>query len=279
MIGEEALAGLAGAIQFWEHPPAGYLDLIRTGILGNPDLTITHAKIFRDGCLQMLRVAEPFWVSPTITETLVMAASTLPSVALTPAHLPVPSGWIWFASGIVDDEITKDPARIHGLHWFDRIDGGIEVHIYLATAYGLGCGGRINVRYAEPVAAERDTPTSLLTRFARILAAFFLFVQQDIFGLPEQRIGNKGARRRLATALDRDDPMFRVVELRRAQSEPSGERHTVEWRHQWLVSGHWRRQWLPSRQTHEPRWIAPYVKGDPSKPLKPPAKRLFVVRR
>jgi len=41
-----------------------------------------------------------------------------------------------------------------------------------------------------------------------------------------------------------------------------------DWSCRWLVGAHWRNQFLPSRGDHEPRYIAPYVKGPADKPLR-----------
>jgi hypothetical protein len=63
-----------------------------------------------------------------------------------------------------------------------------------------------------------------------------------------------------------------VVVLRRAENlgdrpkdQPEGE--CREWKHHWWVSGHFRAQWVPTEQAHKVIWIAPYIKGDLSKPL------------
>lgn len=77
------------------------------------------------------------------------------------------------------------------------------------------------------------------------------------------------------------DPLIRVVKLRHeAQAAVDRQRednaHPIERRSHWWVSGHHRSQWYPSKQAHEVIWIAPYLKGDLSKPL---AEKVYKVVR
>jgi hypothetical protein len=61
----------------------------------------------------------------------------------------------------------------------------------------------------------------------------------------------------------------RVVALRRPSEhhDPAGEHIDMNWQHHWWVTGHYRAQWYPSEKAHRVLWIAPYVKGDLTKPL------------
>lgn len=71
-----------------------------------------------------------------------------------------------------------------------------------------------------------------------------------------------------------------VVALRRREPkalEERGESEPYPWKHQWIVSGHWRLQWMPSLSAHEPRWVEPYLKGPPDKPLL--KRRVYAVVR
>jgi hypothetical protein len=78
--------------------------------------------------------------------------------------------------------------------------------------------------------------------------------------------------RDLAVPRERLQEEVRVIALRRIQHKtpqkpPSGEHRGVEWQHHWWVSHHHRAQWYPSEQAHRVIWIAPYLKGDMTKPL------------
>lgn len=107
----------------------------------------------------------------------------------------------------------------------------------------------------------------------RLLTATFLFIEQRILSVvPAQPVQNRNAQRRLAKAAKRGKlPDVRVVRLRgraEGQDDAPGERHQVEWSHQWLVRGHWRSQWYPASSEHRPLYIAPYTKGPADKPIR-----------
>lgn len=77
------------------------------------------------------------------------------------------------------------------------------------------------------------------------------------------------------------DPAISVVTLRREthaalERQASDEASGVIYKHQWWVSGHIRAQWYPSERAHQLIWIAPYLKGDPSKPM---ISRVYAVTR
>jgi hypothetical protein len=62
-----------------------------------------------------------------------------------------------------------------------------------------------------------------------------------------------------------------VVKLRREvkqRTDKAAEQSTsIEWQHQWWVSGHYRAQWYPHEEAHRVIWIAPYLKGPSDKPV------------
>lgn len=78
-------------------------------------------------------------------------------------------------------------------------------------------------------------------------------------------------------------PEVKVVRLRKEVLRESAEGYEptdseIEWSCQWVVRGHWRDQYHPSTQTHEPKWITPYLKGPEDKPLKVRPEVRMVVR-
>lgn len=79
---------------------------------------------------------------------------------------------------------------------------------------------------------------------------------------------------------DVPDDDVSIVILRRAlvrkPQMPSGEHPGVEWKHHWWVGDHYRAQWYPSEQAHRVIWIAPFIKGDLSKPL---LEKIYKVQR
>lgn len=74
-------------------------------------------------------------------------------------------------------------------------------------------------------------------------------------------------------------PDIRTVTLGRANERKAGGDRDVQWENQWIVGGHWRNQWYESRQTHEPVYILPYVKGPEDKPLRVPKQVLYKVAK
>lgn len=109
------------------------------------------------------------------------------------------------------------------------------------------------------------------------LLAFFAFVQQRILAYREQR-ADRPTRRRLAPYMN-TEPVIRVIELRRREyaRHTTDERRDMEWSCQWITRGHWHR--YHTRDGLQPRWVAPYIKGDPTKPLKTPRADVFAVVR
>lgn len=78
-------------------------------------------------------------------------------------------------------------------------------------------------------------------------------------------------------------PEINVVQIRRTyrDARPGGGANDAgrEWSCSWLVSGHWRNQWYPSKAGWAPKYIMPYAKGDPDKPLRAPKGTVYVVNR
>jgi hypothetical protein len=105
-------------------------------------------------------------------------------------------------------------------------------------------------------------------------------MDQKIATVSPRLVGNRQARKRFAKQLGHE-PLVRVVELRRREYQQHDEAHdaSVEYSCQWLVRGHWRQQYFPASGEHRPLWIAPHIKGDPSKPLKPPRTTVYKVVR
>lgn len=282
MIGAESLDGLLEAIGFWQTAED---ELIRIFLddLGhhggaNP---IATPRAFRRWATTALGDAEPFYVSAEMTALIEHAADSVPPLSLTSDYLPVPNGWLWFSTPL--SHPPTPPIPIQAIHWFPQLadDGliGIVIHAYGRYQGRIMFDGLSTLKLGEELGADDAPDQQSITRVERVLAAFYLFIQQEIVTTARQQVSNRGARRRLAQALGRDDPAWRTVELRRLVHEGTPNERSVEWQHSWLVSGHWRRQFYPKSGTHTPKWIAPYIKGDPSLPLKPTTRRLFLVRR
>ncbi|MBF6612177.1 MAG: hypothetical protein IVW55_03525 [Chloroflexi bacterium] len=114
----------------------------------------------------------------------------------------------------------------------------------------------------------------------RVLGAMFEFQNQHIL-VAEPKTAERATRRRFERAHAPLSPVVRVIRLRKREYAHSrnDEHAPREWSCQWIVRGHWRQQFYPGDGSHRPKWILPYVKGDPSKPLRPPRATVFAVTR
>lgn len=72
---------------------------------------------------------------------------------------------------------------------------------------------------------------------------------------------------------------FSIINLRRAIQKTSNSNQKREFNYRWIVNGHWKQQFHPSTQTHKPKYISPYMKGDDNKPLLPPKQTIYTVKR
>ncbi|HEX2516215.1 MAG TPA: hypothetical protein VH257_16015 [Chloroflexota bacterium] len=149
---------------------------------------------------------------------------------------------------------------------------------------GRGFAGATEPAAGRPVtilAPRGGTEERRLAKL-RYAAAAFAFLHQQLLVAPAVRVEDRGARRRLEReGCPPERQVVRVVRLRRPvrSASPGAEPSDVAWSCRWIVRGHWRRQWWPSLGRHQPRWIAPHVKGPEDKPLSPPRATVFAVVR
>jgi len=112
----------------------------------------------------------------------------------------------------------------------------------------------------------RDEIGRLLKRCSFLASPY---TTHQAHGLP-RHIRRQMGRAGETPILTREQEDVRVVALRRYSPEPhppTGDQRPVEWQHHWWVSGFHRAQWYPSEKAHKVIWIAPFVKGDLTKPL------------
>jgi hypothetical protein len=109
------------------------------------------------------------------------------------------------------------------------------------------------------------------------IVALATFMNQPVAEIKTMGLARAERRRRERTG--EKCPTIRVVMLRHVQHAKTTAGETVDWKYQWIVSGHWRKQWHPSTQTHTPMFISSYIKGPEGKPLKAPSKSIYVVQR
>jgi hypothetical protein len=131
---------------------------------------------------------------------------------------------------------------------------------------------------SHPDAVRGPVTERWANTLARYAATSFVFLQQRLLVTTQER-ADRLARRRVAGRPE-EEPLIRVVRLRRPQTtgEPD-DQGPVEWSCRWITRGHWRQQPYPSTGGTRPIWIAPFLKGPPDKPLKPPRATVFAVVR
>lgn len=115
---------------------------------------------------------------------------------------------------------------------------------------------------------------------AKVLGTMFTFMRQRLVA-PSERRPSRALRRRLGQPPEapRTNVMIlRAYEERAAYHRDSSVTDAVDWQLQWLVRGHWRNQWYPSLKLNQPKWIMPYIKGPPDKPLVIREKAVAVTR-
>jgi len=268
----------------------------------------------RDFFVDHLRYAESYFLAREITAFITTAAESLPNTRLQIESLPCTNGWLWLDRGIpcqlgqwsrehgcqdssiraiswivshreTDGRTYATPngppdsgAVPHGLSLFGYFDcehEGRQELVYM-DSWPFSEGSRDGVQ--ETVSEIHDPSVNALVR--SVAAAFFLFILDRIL-IASRQYAERHARKRLEAQGWTTEPLIRVVELRRRQSQPNhtDEHKAIAWSHQWVVSGHWRQQPYPSLGIVQPRWITPYVKGPEDRPLKPPRAKVFAVVR
>jgi hypothetical protein len=98
----------------------------------------------------------------------------------------------------------------------------------------------------------------------------------------ETKQAERHARKRLERAGWQQEPLIRVIEMRRRQGHhyQHGSSAPVDWSTRWFVSGHWRQQACgPKHTERRPCWVGPFIKGPADRPLKPPPRNIFAVIR
>lgn len=137
----------------------------------------------------------------------------------------------------------------------------------------IGHGEIVNPDRQETIAQSPDGYAAPGAIFVlSLFAATLIFLRQEIVRPETTRVENKGARKSLTNTLKREPPEVQIIRLRQ-YAEPEQDQdavaHAVEWSCSWLVRGHWHRYRTgKGRVNLEPRYVAPFVKGDRSKPIR-----------
>lgn len=225
-----------------------------------------------------------------------MVSRSVPSVTLTRDLMPSRHGVFHLADPILwqtecEPEPCVMPVHPHGvlvtkigfLTWDLERDNAPPPGVALLM-FGPSTRFRIPMpigMYFWPFGSFRQEHEQPRARrlFGWFLSALLL-LNQRVLTTESQEV-DRPARRRLDRQTSLHARSVEIVQLRRAVPAQSDthDSKTVEWSHQWIVSGHWRQQFYPSTGEHRPVFVLPYVKGPENKPLKPPRAKVFAVVR
>lgn len=250
--------------------------------------------------IRELSHAEPFYVGAAICDWLIAAVETLPDSALQAADAPVPRGWVWFERPLPlppYDTGEASPLRAlsfmpvylrPGIRWggqreeHDSIANGMAQTFYAELSDGALWPSSVGSwPYGDKWTLPRDKQrrdSAVVGRMNAYMYCLFTFLRQSLLVAARTPVTDRATRRRLARQ-DIHDPVVKVVQLRRRdyqQHDESSDR-AVEYSCQWVVRGHWHQ--YHTREGVQPRWVAPYLKGDPAKPLKAPTITAYEVVR
>jgi hypothetical protein len=226
-----------------------------------------------------LEHAETYAVAGPICSLLEGAAGTMPPCPLRQELVPASAGWVMFERPL---SLGGGEWAVDGLLWLPITVESWERDALLVFVCSKRATEKSGLRgTAMPIAvfgwAIGDSPMYGLGA-GNYLAAFFTFIQQRIFVANARPIAHRAKRRQLRAVL-MQEPLVRVIELRRREHLPreSTEHEPAEWSCHWLVRGHWHR--YHTREGLQPRWVNPYVKGPDDKPFKAPRATVYEVVR
>lgn len=263
-----------------------------------------------------LRYGETYYWSPEICQLIHGSAEQLDPTpwTLTREALPATSGFFYCHRPIADTPLGP----LRGLAWtlafaeigerrWDLIINpqgrgspdtaiGIMLSWYVERSERISPAGLSIWRFGEdhitepgmPVEVgnsehyDRATLDEMMRRHKAALSTMLAFIQQRILYPSRPHRPDRTTRKIAERERPEQAPTLRVVELRRRQRPdyvPPTEHKDVDWQVQWVVRGFWRNQFYPSLDRHQPRWIAPYVKGPLDKPFKTPKPEIFLVDR
>lgn len=253
----------------------------------------------------VLQQAEPFYWAPPICDLLGALAPPMPDWTLSADALPVPTAWWYFARPLPlpGDADAVEPLVALAYTREAGPAGTLQVLAYVGVperAAGIPgpvvpwpLGAARSAAVQANVAADhaRQGPADAVqvgwTRarveaLLRYLATGLVFLGERLLVAAPAAV-DRAARRRVEREGPRlglrRPPLVQVVQLRRTLAPAAPAGGAVAWTCRWLVRGHWRQQWYPSQRRHQPRYIAPYVKGPADKPLRLPGARVWAVVR
>lgn len=276
----EAIDGMARVDRMWQSRPGlmcanWYLQ----GFLDTDSMPMRDPRKLQSGAgigrtiRNILRDAEPIYVSAPICQLIAGTYAGLPDYTMTPGDLPCPDGLIWFADPIPLEAPTPEDAaysitelgytpKIRAIHfhpWNGKTAAGHHVsgnHDITGCAIAVYMDGMEDrndpdgVKYCYGIVMpwgeswsnyvslyrEADAQLSVSLRLTGITLATLAFMQQKIAHVGRDTVRNKKAARRLRKDTGKDSAT--VVTLRRMERAPTattGEHREITYSVQWLV--------------------------------------------
>lgn len=242
--------------------------------------------------------AELFWVTAPMTELALDAAIDIPDWTVAEAR-PSAAGLIWWAGQLPPVERVprwsdggSPRSRLHSsgimtrpsaVSWHTSNDRTLLISLLAAgTDVDPDAEAAMLPIWVDSIPLE-GPPVSLDTQpesagvIALLGSTWRMMLEPQVAAVtqvPQPRKDLERARR--AGIAQSDVTTVDLRRIRHVQSEPEGDLRHLTVRH--YVRGHWRQQWMGSSQTHEPRYIAPYIKGPEGAPLRV-KERVMVWRR
>jgi hypothetical protein len=246
-----------------------------------------------------LKDASLWFVGKDMCDLLDGAAPQLPNTPLTDDICPFPEGLVVFEKPLFgidaqgsDHEVavgaylwgrslwSGDYSRMIGITVYGPNPSAHQRHLVLPLGqliwpYGHGPDDGLDWMVDRDSRPANLTPAqkASMAEDRRRLMALWLLSSQPGIAQHRDYIDRATAKRELRAAEKARrrplDSRVRIITLRRPP-QPSSDAagNHVDWQHHWMVSGHWRKQpYGPDRSLRRPKYINPYVKGDPDKPF------------
>jgi hypothetical protein len=236
--------------------------------------------------LTMLRDGDPVFVTAEICDLIETAAATFTPESLLEQDLITPQGFLLFERPIYLDDSKQewiDAFSWAGLMWPKTAERGYGATfaVYRSASLIPYDGSALTSPQLWPKEIFdlhfETTPNPGLKSFRLIQATFRLMLEFRPVSRHSHRPDRATMRARRRAGMPEQEIV--VVTLRRERSLNQHLGGVADYSCRFMVRGHWRNQWCPSLQSHRQTWIAPYVKGPPDKPFKPPGGRAFTFSR
>lgn len=253
--------------------------------------------------MRWLKVAELFYVTPSMTAVAKQAAEDLPPYRLNREDIPAQVGFVLYGDSVAQappEDLAAKHVRVCAALWapclteigpgvqivsFSDVDELFKGEDYQAQPPELLAQmrsdmGPICYHDEAPVPFGESKTTKIRNTALAAVMSTWLLMGQRISKVETEQLPRQ--LRRQYERAGKPEPLVRSVTLRRATNasrpDADGQGPTREYHHTWIVSGHWRNAWYPSREEHKPIYIASYVKGPEGAPLIG-GERVNVLRR